>query len=48
MKALVVYESMFGNTEQIAGPSPTDLANRLMCTWSTCHMHQANRIPRWP
>ena len=33
MKALVVYESMFGNTEQKPGPWRQDSANRLRCSW---------------
>ena len=33
MKALVVYESMFGNTERSLARSQTELANLWMCNW---------------
>ena len=47
MKALVVYESMFDNTEQIARAVADGLGESVDVRRSRCQMHPAIRIPTW-
>ena len=48
MKALVVYESMFGNTEQIARAVADGLAESIEVQLAEVSQAPLSRIRRWP
>ncbi len=46
MHALVVYESMWGNTEQVARAIAQGIAEAAPSTWSTSPTRPRSRAPR--